>query len=256
MLSIDPRRGSGDLLRYFTGTGLAVQLTQMDYGDVAFMGVGRGGLPVPVGIEVKQVGDILNCMKDGRFAGHQLKGLVQCYQDAWLLVEGDYRGAYGTGVLQQKHATGKYWFDATQGSRAMMYRDFDKWLLTQLVKGGIRYMRTYDRQETVQFIRDLYAWWGAGWDSHKSHLAQNTSMEDQRDECMLVKPSLLREIASKLPGVGWVRAGAVEAYFTGVCASRVMSAVDIMMCATEKEWAEVEGIGKGIAKKVWEALHG
>lgn len=246
MIAIDPRRGSGDLLRYFAGTGVPAMHQAIEYGDVAFIGEGPDGVPLPVGIEIKQVSDALNCVTTGRFAGHQLLGMIQAYREPWLLIEGDYRSASGVGTLELRHVSGKYWFDATVGSRGFMYRDFDKWLLTQLIKGGLRYMRTYNRQETVQFIRDLYAWWQEGWDAHKSHLAPNTSMEDQRDTALLVKPSLLREWAAKLPGIGWVKAGAVERHF---------GTIEHMMWASMKEWQEIEGIGKVLASKVWSVLH-
>jgi ERCC4-type nuclease len=227
----------------------------MEFGDVAFMGLGPGGVPIPVGVEIKQVGDALACMTNGRFSGHQLTGLVTCYQDPWLLVEGDWR-PNGSGALELFNQEGKYWFAPRTGrSLVPMYRDFDKWLLTQLIKGGVRYARTYNRQETVQFIRDLYAWWAEGWESHKSHRVGNDSgdwVEEEarsrlQDRAVLTKPTLLWELARKLPGVGGTRAAAVAAHFRSV---------EAMMGADRESWQRIEGIGKGLAKKVWEALHG
>ena len=252
MINIDPRAGSGDLLRYLANTGVPAQLAHLEFGDVAFLGTGPGDIPVSVGVEVKTVGDILNCIETGRFAGHQLPGLVTSYQDPWLLMEGGIRCEMSTGVLQLRGPKGQ-WFSALAGRRSFMYRALDLWLLTMTVKGGIRFRQTQDRLETAQFIRDLYSWWTQGWTSHRSHLAQNTgraggpgSGNGFQDTALLIRPSLLRRLAAELSGVGWEKSRHIEAHFV---------TIDRMLAATERDWREVEGVGKVMAAKIHKELH-
>jgi ERCC4-type nuclease len=55
------------------------------------------------------------------------------------------------------------------------------------------------------------------------------------------------KVAAQLPLVGWKKAGYVAKRFKSVQA---------MMEASEKEWREVEGIGKVLAKRIYEGLRG
>lgn len=66
-----------------------VQLTKLDFGDIMFSGNSSDGL-ISVGIEYKTVNDVLNCVKDGRFAGFQLPGMMANYEVCYLLMEGKY----------------------------------------------------------------------------------------------------------------------------------------------------------------------
>ena len=75
MILIDPREGSKDLLPLMP-LGLA-HLSALPYTDACWNGLGPGGAAVIVGVERKRVGDMLACLKDGRFVGHQLPGMYQ-----------------------------------------------------------------------------------------------------------------------------------------------------------------------------------
>ena len=55
----------------------------------------------------------------------------------------------------------------------------------------------------------------------------------------------MRRVAKEFTGIGWERSLAVEGRW---------GSVRDMVNATEKEWTEVDGIGKGIAKKIKEEL--
>jgi ERCC4-type nuclease len=77
MLLVDSRAGSRDLVKPLAkvlGTD-NVEETTLDFGDVAFTGRGPNNTPLDIGIEHKQVADIVACCRDGRFAGHQLPGM-------------------------------------------------------------------------------------------------------------------------------------------------------------------------------------
>ena len=234
---LDDRTGSGDLIRYLRGVA---KLSRLSFGDAQIEGNGPEGRPVLVGVEVKRVEDILKCITDGRFAGHQLPGLQASYEVVYLVVEGDYRvGKEGLLEVMRYHM----WRPVLLGSRKFMYRDMDNWLTTMEMKAGVKIRRTGGRQETAQFLKDLYGWWtGREWEEHRAHLAFH---DPGPPAALLRKPSLLRRVAKELPGVGWERSAAVEKRFHSVVQ---------MVQASEKEWRTVEGIGKGIATRVFGAL--
>jgi ERCC4-type nuclease len=252
MITIDDRAGSGDLVSYLRPRA---ELGRLEFGDASLEGEGPDGLPILVGVEIKTCGDALKCLTDGRFAGHQLPGLVSSYNVVYLLVEGDWRRDMKSGLLQFKWLRkGKsQWYDASIGARRFMWSDFDRWFMTMEIKGGIRVRFVRDRLETAQFLKDLDKWWAVdGWDSHQSHRAFDesgglTRPSELMDRAMLTRPGLVRLVAKELPGVGWGKSQAVEKAFPTVA--------DMVM-ASEKTWAGIDGIGKTMAARLYASLRG
>lgn len=241
--TVDSRTGSGDLVPLLKRRGVDVEIGRLEYGDVSIIGNGPEGCPVAIGVEVKQISDVLKCITDGRFAGHQLPGLIQTYQFRYLLIEGRYRPDVHSGILQWMTHKG-LWANAAIGNRAFMYKELDHWLMTMEMRGGMRIVRAYDRHEAVCWLADLYHWWcSKEFEEHKSHLSLNES--GAIDQNVLVRPSLVRRMAKELPGVGLDRSAAVAKEFH--------TPLD-MILADESEWRDIEGIGKVTARKIMEAL--
>lgn len=239
MIELDNRIGSGDLTTYFSRWKVPHKLCRLDYGDAAFQGKGKDS-PLYIGVEIKKVRDALNCMTDGRFAGHQLPGLIQKFDKVWLVVEGQY-SANSEGMLTEWR--GRVQKPISLGSRQFMYRELSNWLTTMETCGGVKVRRTGSRQETAQFIKCLYYWWTVKeFSEHRSHLAMH---DDAPDAAILFKPTVLRRIAAQLPGIGWQKSGAIAKHFD--------NAFD-MMCATEKDWLKIPGIGKELVRKIRVAL--
>lgn len=237
---MDDRIGSADLLGHLRHWHFPCESTRLEYGDAAFIGNGPDG-PIPIGVEIKKVHDALNCMSDGRFAGHQLPGLVSTYERIWLFVEGWYRPDFGTGMLLQ---AGERRRELSLGSRRFMYRDLDHWLTTMEVFGNIRVRRTGDRTETARGLADLYTWWTAkDYSEHKSHLALHS---ERPDVALFSRPSLVRTVAAQLPGVGWKKSQAV---------ARRFRTVEAMVCADPADWEALDGIGKVMADRIWRSIH-
>lgn len=229
-----------------------------------------------VGVEVKSLSDLLHCITDGRFAGHQLPGLVAAYDQPWLLVEGSWRAQRGTGLLQ--YLSRQYqWRPAAVGSRNFMYRDLASWLFTIRTKTGVLVDTVPDWDHASVWIATLYSWWTrtkrvgkeevTGWEGHTSHRAisqasneqfwQRVKQEEQEltgkatrnrltDHASLLRPTVCRMVAAQLPGVGYARSQEVAKRFPTVAG---------LVAASEKEISEVEGIGKLGARKIWQALH-
>lgn len=238
MILLDDRAGSGDLAHFFKSWGVAYDLCRLPFGDAAMAGQAPYG---DIGVEIKKTRDALQCMCDGRFAGHQLPGLVSSYGLVWLVIEGTYGVDFESGIMTTSGRGGKR-LPLTLGKRQFSYKEFDHWLLTMEVRGGMKIKRTTSRTETARFLVDLMTWWEKPLDKHKSHLAFH---ETRPDGALLVPPTLVRKVAAQLPGIGWVRSGPVAQRFTTVAE---------MANASEAEWLEIDGIGKGIAKMLVQSL--
>ena len=234
MIFLDPRAGSSDYLPRLRALGAPVEFAPMEFGDVSFAD-NRGRA---IGIELKKLNDILACVLNGRFSGHQLPGLVRDYAEAYLVVEGFWRPNPQDGVLETWRGRG--WVPVQLGKKTWMWRDFDSFLNTIEVKGGVRVRRTASEDETARVVYGLYNWWSHA-DDHRSHLALNRA---GRDVALFARPTLVRRMASELPGVGYEKSAAVAAAFP---------TVRRMVDASEKEWKAVDGIGKTLAKRIVEA---
>ncbi len=239
IILVDDRVGSADLIGYLRHWTVPCEMDRLEFGDACFVGNGRNG-PVSVGIEVKKVHDALQCMTDGRFAGHQLPGLVNTYDRVWVVLEGKFTVDFSTGLLL---ADGKRRRDAiAQGSRRFMYRDLSNWQSTMEIIAGLRFRRTTDRVETARFLADLHGWYAKNWVDHHAHLALH---QENVDVAQFRKPSLARMVAAQLPGVGFKKSQAVVDNF---------HTVNGMMEASVEDWAAVDGIGKVLARRIYDAI--
>jgi ERCC4-type nuclease len=244
VITIDGRQGSSELAPLFPHD-IPTTISHLDYGDFYFMGHGPDCSYVSVGVERKAIKDLLNSMTTGRLSGHQLPGLTQQYEYVYLLVEGLWRFNPISGVLETM--VGPSWQDACLGGRRFMAKEIVGFLNTLAIKAGIQVVYTHSQRETVQTIVALYHWWNSkNWDQHDSHLAPHKVHKGAQGQVQLVKPSLVRRIAAELPLIGWGKSLAVAEYFPSV---------RIMMTATEQQWRDIPGIGKGIAKGVVDEIN-
>ena len=248
MISVDDRAGSAQYAPLLRSLGVEVDLTRMAFGDIAWQGIGPNSLPVSVGIEVKTLADVLACITSGRFAGHQLPGLLQSYDHVWLMIEGEYRPRRKDGALEflkpGRNGASAYWSEPSGGKRSWFWRDLESWLLSMAVMGGIRIHHVRNAEEGALWIKGAYHWFQR--EEHKSHLVMYSGKELYSDKALLLKPSLARRIAAELPGVGAKKSAAVAARFRNLAE---------MSQATEKDWMQVDGIGKGLAKQIVKAIH-
>src|SRR5208282_4598500 len=245
-IQVDNRAGSAQLAPLLRSLGVEVELTQMPFGDVSFLGYGANGSPASFGIEVKSIDDCIACIQSGRFAGHQLPGLIQSYDHIWLLVVAEWRCGHG-GVLEYMKPGrngGKYWTQACGGKQTWMWRDVESWLTTMQIMGGLRVHRVDNYQDAAAWIKLVSNWFAR--EEHKSHQVVYGGKELYADRALLVKPSLARRIAKELPFIGIKRSAEV---------ARVFHTVEEIVAASPRDWMKVEGVGKGIAAKIYMALH-
>jgi len=247
-IQVDNRAGSAQLAPLLRSLGVEVELTQMPFGDVSFLGYGANGSPASFGIEVKSIEDVIACIQSGRFAGHQLPGLIASYDHVWLLITNDYRARARDGVLEYRkegRGGGQYWSESCGRQRTVMWRDVESWIMTCQIMAGIRVHRVPDYREAALWLKLVSNW--ASRDDHKSHRVIYGSKEIFADTALLIKPSLARRVAAQLPGVAEVRSAAVASRF---------KTLEQMVSASEKDWRTVDGLGAGTAKKIYSAIHG
>lgn len=245
MITIDYRTGSGELTQYLAQLKLPVEVATLQFGDFMFWGRGEGEEPIPVAIERKALDDFISsAMHGGRLAGHQLTGLLLSYRVVYIVIEGLFKTNYDTGRIQTLQ--GKKWVDfESKDGKVVMARELEATVLTLENKGGMLFRRTTSKMDTCHFIKHLYRWWtDKAFDEHKSHLKFHSSTADPQ---LLVKPSLCRQVAATLPGIGWTKSGAVASHFGSVYS---------MAQAPESEWVKIPGIGKLGAQKILAALQG
>ncbi len=252
MLRVDPRTGSGDLVKPLKKLGLPAEKFSMEYGDVAFVhGMGPDDRPVSVGVEVKTVGDLLQCIRDGRFAGHQLPGLVETYEVVWLLVEGGMQPGpdeVRPGVSQLLLQFFGRWAAPKHHDR-MGYRDIHHYLQSLLMRAGVYVWSTRDRKETIHWLASLYTWWtDKRWDEHSSCAAVHDGVDNdlRQHGVALIRPTLKMMLAARLPGIGVRKAFGAAQHFPSI---------KEMFNADEREWAkvrwsDVKGKDKRLGKKV------
>lgn len=255
MILLDNRIGAKELYPLFQShTHTPTQLTRLEYADVAFMGVGEGGVPIQIGIERKRFGDLLSSISSGRLSSHQLPGLVASYGIVYLVVEGIWRVNADTGMIEKWRGKGKSRGKSGGGWQAWEFGN-ERWtgnrvygyLNTLELKAGVHIYHTATPMETVQWANRLYKWWNKGWDKHTSHIG--TGCGKLTSSCggmvQLSKPTLMRRIAKELPGIGTKLSGEVGKHFGSVFE---------MMLASEEDWMKIPGIGKVMAKNVFQAL--
>ena len=262
MISVDYRIGSKELAAPLHQLGAQVAVKLLPFGDVCFRG-GSGGLRF-IGIERKTVGDLLACICDNRFSGHQLPGLLDRYDIVYLLVEGPWRPDKRTGLLQSGHVwefntpgrsslkTGIAWHEHRRPAR-MMYAGFDGFQCSVEQLARIHVVRTLDLMETVWWIWSRYCWYQKG--KHTSLQPMLKRLHERpRDVEKDDAPRPLRygkatwhcKAIAQYPGLNWVKAHALEAAFP---------THEALMQASVKDLLTVEGIGPTLAAGLYKELH-
>src|ERR1017187_4741394 len=193
---IDRRAGSIDLLSPLQMAGIKpLELGELNYGDVQIEGQGPEGCPILVGVEYKKLGDLAQCIDNGRLVGHQLPGMLESYSDVWLLVEGIWReGRHGEVEVPR----GAIWRPLRTGTGAFSSSALHGFLLTLQIKLGVKVMQTGTSNQTVRWLSALNKWWTQKeWSDHRAHL----SFDNSQALSLISRPSMVRKVAASLPNI-------------------------------------------------------
>jgi ERCC4-type nuclease len=244
-LLLDKRVGSVDLMSLLRRQGLPVRLAMLRSADVAFDGDGPSG-PVRIGIELKNVNDLIQSFVNKRLIGGQIPKMVRQYKICYLVVQGLIRLG-DDGLILTWRPSHKEWVPTRT---RMTYAALSRLLCTLEEKAGFRVRRTTARAETAQVVSDIYRWWGKPWSAHKAHLAYDESFRNPPDLNMFSadRAPLCERWAKELTGVGWVLAKRVSAHYDH-------DARD-MVSAGPKSWLKIEGIGPKLCASIMKEIHG
>lgn len=219
MLLIDSRVGSIDLAEPLSAMGLPVEITELSYADVAFMGHGDDDMMVAIGIELKKLPDLMSSLRTGRLSGHQLPGLLAAYDHVVLLIEGVWAPD-----AQGRITVPRRWGKAYTVLPGMPVSEMEKRVTTLDFCGGMRVRHTPSRAVTLHVIANAYRWWTDGKERHQSHLTPHTAHS-------FLPLSDFRQTVMKFPSIGMAASKGVEDYFSGNLQAAVMASVE--------DWAEI-----------------
>jgi ERCC4-type nuclease len=213
---VDYRQGSKELVVPLQQLGLEVSETTLDFGDVAFAGRGDGDVAIDIGVEFKQLEELLASLRSGRFVGHQLLGLRRTFEHSWLLVEGEYRIDPSSGlILTLQWSVKKKRKEWLPIRPRFTISELEKQMLTLQLKGGIHVHFAQTRTDSLRYLSNLYRWW-----TDRS--------------------------VNGIPGVG---------FKASLAAERKFKTVRRAMRASIQEWAELETLDdKGKPRRLGEKL--
>ena len=219
-------------------------------GDACFWGVGDNDSTLKVSIERKKIGDICQCINDGRYLYQAQSSKDDGIDVLCLIVEGRIHRNLDDGLLEVpvwrvNPKTGKRAEFYAPVRPAITYSRFDQFLTELDFLAGIIVKRSENVRETTDIIKSLYDNFQTPPSKHNS-LRQIYS-QPNRDAVSLTRPGLVRRIAKEFSGVGLQRSRAVADRF---------KTVKEMVNADVKQWLEVDGIGKKTAEKVIKEING
>lgn len=201
-------------------------------------------------IERKKVGDMAQCVNDGRF----LNQMITCKENGadylFLVLEGRYRRNPEDGVLEIPvwvtfvNAGGYYrrrqeWVPVKP---FMQFSRFDQYLTELSRDAGIVVKHSENVAGTVDVVLALYQNFQK---PGREHQSLKKVFKPNPPTVQLVRPSLVQRVASELPGIGWERSKVVAEHFPTV--------LDMVRAGWE-EWADLDGIGKKTAQAVVKSL--
>jgi ERCC4-type nuclease len=151
MILIDPRRGSGELEKYFRVYNIPYTEQFMEASDFAFYGEGPEGMEL-VGFERKVLSDFMQSKRDNRLQGFQLPKMGEIFPTfSHLILEGIWRADPETGMIQTRY--GKAWSTTRP---AMMYRELDHFIAELTYKRGVFFERTAGPDQTAAYVVSRY----------------------------------------------------------------------------------------------------
>ena len=205
------------------------------YGDFIFTGVTEvDGQTQPVKVcgERKKMGDMVNCIDDGRHVAQMQAANEAGFDYYFLVLESVWRTDKGG---QVQYRRGRNWVPTgMHRTRLEAYLNQLHYLL------GVQVKQSANVKETAAVIKGVYQFFQT-----TEHSSLKKFYTSPVSGLLLKPPSLVRRVAKELPGIGWERSLLVEETF---------DSVRTMVNAPLEEWLEIEGIGKGIATKVQEEL--
>jgi ERCC4-type nuclease len=216
-----------DLVKQFHETEAVV--APIPYGDAVVEGLSDDG-HVSICGERKKPLDLIQCINSGRHIRQVRDAYEHKFKHYFLVVEGILKqGSDG----EVEYRTGTNW--TRTGMPWTRYQSYINQLHYLM---GVNVLYSTGVRGTAEIIRSIHDFFQTiDHSSLKQFHSPNPSL--------LSNPSLLRRVAKELPGIGWERSLLVESHWTSI---------RDMVNATPEEWTQIDGIGKGISKRIDEVL--
>jgi hypothetical protein len=248
MLFVDDRAGSNELAEPLRRLGVPVETTRLDYGDVMFEGRGEKGVPVLIGVEFKQLRELVQALRTERLQGYQLPGMRDTYAHSYLFIEGELE--YDRGGLLQVPKRGARFGRNTPMPGRMSVNELLKRIYVLHLCGGLNPWYTTCRKDTLQSLVALYhTWTDTDLDKHKSHIAAYEAPS-------IISISPFRRTVKTFPGVGLRSSLAVEMQFSGNLVKAVTASVDTwagILVMDEK--GKPRRLGTKVAQQIYDYCH-
>lgn len=225
-----------DIINHIKRLGVACEQADLRYADATFEGYaldGSGGR-IQVGIERKSLHDMLQCIDDARYTGHQRIGMRKMFGASILMVEGHWRPHDPAGYLMEGFSGGSSWGYCQYRSHRTMYDKLYRYLLS-VALSGVVVSHSRDVFHTAFNIKECYHYFQKR--KHDSLLAvQKHAIPTLND-----KPSLVRRWANDIDSVGLTRSEQAEQLFKTPIA---------LATADEMAWLKIRGVGVPTAQQI------
>jgi ERCC4-type nuclease len=258
MILIDPRSGA-ESQQYTTTVdkmvynirqiGVECNKSPLEFGDAAFEGNGPSG-KILIGVERKSLHDMLSCIDDSRYSGHQKVGMSQMYAVQFVMLEGLWRAHDPEGWLmegreswnQSLRAVVLSWFHCKYRSQQTLYSKLFRYMLSVSLSGVV-VIQCRDLWHTCYNIVEIYRYFQKPFEAHTSMLeVPKIAIPDMR-----IKPSLVRKWATDLEDIGVVHSLQAEELFRTPI---------VLANASESDWMKLPRVGAKTARKIVASIRG
>lgn len=271
MILIDSRAGSKDLIDIPPLSNIGV-LTQLEYGDVCFPGIGFGlgekqEKNVMIGVEVKSLSDFFQSFTSGRLLGTQIPGMLDSYDTSYFCFYGTYRCG-DSGHLETLSYSGQ-WVPFGWRSKPTPYA-FLEGCISDLENMGVRVKHiSSDRlEDVVYWLSVVYNIWQKPASVRRERVSvfdksvkvgkdREGEQDDEEENPFSLTPlqkslppakQFIAEVAKDFPGIGGMK--------MAIRVAKYFKSVYDMVNAREEEWCNIDGIGKGKSRKIRQYITG
>jgi hypothetical protein len=252
-------------------------LSTLPSGDASFYGSGPQGT-VSIGVELKEITELISSLISGRLQDTQMRGMLQDYDPGhrWILHYGRYRPSPVDGMIQTwkdghaKRRAGWYTFKIKSRDKngnliekTIPYGFLEAFKCCSAKEAGFSFDKVETISEASHWLGVLYRTWTRPWHTHKSMKVFDKSqsvrarMRNEKAEKDLESESfyisgkkannsenekLINRMAvfSQFPGIGYERAKAAAEHFP-----TIRHGVN----ATVDEWSNIETVYNGKVKR-------
>ncbi len=249
MILVDSRKGSAELAPYIKKIGVPCEVGTLNFGDFCIEGNGPRGKML-VGIERKTLGDMLSCIDDARYSGHQRPGMLQMYARSFLIIEGSWKPHDSNGLMMESR-NGQQWFFSQQGKRRVMYSKLYRYLMS-VSMSGVTVTYSNDMFHTAFNICEIFHWFQKKWEDHTSLIEKHKLVMVPEGYNIMVagfreKPPLVQRWGAELSDIGpKLSADAATLFKTPYK----------LATSSEEDWLRLPRVGVVMARKIIKEIHG